>query len=480
MEDHLGPLAKGIVLGQEGPWRARDSEGWFILGNDTDPNSIKYYWINDNVLQTGRRQTVVRVLPRGNGAFAGLIFHHQASDRYLAFAVGTDGTAQLFERKPGAFNAYPLNRARPALDGSDMLEIREVPGRISLYLNGEEVHTLEESSGFSGRLGIVALGTGRFAYDGFRVVTAGTTDAGPPAPENDTPISKGPGDRRGDEGDIGRSDPQRDSPNIDANEVYIAQVLLGTTLGVFFHEFGHALIGETGLPATGPEEDVADGFSAFILSGAPLREDLNAEEREIVAGLVRYSALLWYYSGVQKKQAGQEQPWQSEHAPDLKRFRNAFCIIFASKPELYLQLADRVGFKDRTRQRCQMEYDKRKRAWDLILQTVSRDLGPDSPGAYASDAPGGRILLDFQPANSAVGNKVIQLLNTTGILRDAVAGMERYVVWPRDVKVTFRECEQINAWYDPNNQEVVMCYGLVDYFGRVIMRAEGKEHLMPR
>ena len=161
---------------------------------------------------------------------------------------------------------------------------------------------------------------------------------------------------------------------------YRAQVLLGTTLGIFWHEFGHALIGETRLPATGPEEDVADGFSAFMLSAAVEESRFAPEEQEFMAGVVKYSALLWYYVAAQRREAGQEQPWQDEHAPDLKRFRNAFCIVYGSNPARHADLAAQVGLSERTRRQCLSAHAKRYRAWEAILTTVSRRLGPGSPG----------------------------------------------------------------------------------------------------
>ncbi|MEM7746291.1 MAG: DUF4344 domain-containing metallopeptidase [Pseudomonadota bacterium] len=498
VEDHLGPLAEAVVLGEEGVWRARDSEGWFILANDDDPGAYKYYWLNEEPLASGERAAAITVLPRGgNPAVAGLLFHHQGDDDFIAFTIGSDGGVALTVSGSGGWESQFAEGLRPALDGNDLLEIRETPGRAVFLLNGQQAFVQDNPQGFSGRVGVIAAGTGRFAFDGFEVVTTGVTGvpSTPSAPTgdrrgDDDPVARAPGDRRRDEDPAGtgrdqgdpRPGPGPEAPQIDPNEAYVAQVLLGTTLGVFFHEFGHALIGETGLPATGPEEDVADGFSAFVLSEF-LSEDAGVppEEFDFVAGIVRYSALLWYYSGVQKKDAGRNQPWQSEHAPDLKRFRNAFCIIYAANPDIHAGLARDVGLEDRTKERCRFEYAKRKHAWNTILQTVSRNIdGGEYPGLHPPDKPGGKLHLTFEESQSVVGRRVQELLTATGFMRGVMAEMERYVVWPNDVQVVFRDCEEINAWYDPSARRVTMCYGLVSYFSELIFRAEGKGHLIPR
>ncbi|MFK7943226.1 MAG: DUF4344 domain-containing metallopeptidase [Paracoccaceae bacterium] len=257
-------------------------------------------------------------------------------------------------------------------------------------------------------------------------------------------------------------------------DIYRAQVLLGTTLGIFWHEFGHALIGETGLPATGPEEDVADGFSAFVLSAAVEESGIAAEEQAFMAQVVKYSALLWYYVAEQREKSGQKQPWQDEHAPDMKRFRNSFCIIYGSNPARHEAIAQQVGLSERTRARCETEYAKRYRAWETILKTVSRDLGPNAEGVYPASAPGGRILLSFEAPGSVTGKTVVRLLNDTGIMTHMMAEMERLFVWPRDLSVVFRDCDLPNAWYDPKAGSVTLCYSLIEQLSGLIFRSEGR------
>ena len=39
--------------------------------------------------------------------------------------------------------------------------------------------------------------------------------------------------------------------------------------------------------------------------------------------------------------------------------------------------------------------------------------------------------------------------------------------------VDFTECQDINAWYDPQQGKVTMCYGLIEHFSNVVFKAEG-------
>ena len=72
---------------------------------------------------------------------------------------------------------------------------------------------------------------------------------------------------------------------------------------------------------------MADGFSAFVLSATVEEGGLAPQEQKFFEDVVKYSSLLWYYLGKERERTGAQSPWQGEHAPDLKRFRNSFCII---------------------------------------------------------------------------------------------------------------------------------------------------------
>jgi len=292
----------------------------------------------------------------------------------------------------------------------------------------------------------------------------GGTEPGPrPQPERPGPQTS-PG-----------SEPDQPPPReATAAEIYVSKVIAGTTLGVFFHELGHAVIGELKLPATGPEEDVADGFSAFVLGS--VFEDPenweNAKEEDILQGIVQYSSLLRYYTGQKLEREGRQEGWQGEHAPSLRRFRNSFCIIYGSDPQRFESLADQIQLGARTKARCLQEYTKRYRAWEALLKPVSRNLGPDEPGDHPADAPGGKVLLSFEEPQTDVGRVVTALVRDTDVMKEIADYLQTAFVWPRDLQIEFRNCDQVNAWYDPQAGKVTMCYSIVEHFSKVVFEAE--------
>ncbi|WP_428515538.1 DUF4344 domain-containing metallopeptidase [Roseovarius sp.] len=247
-----------------------------------------------------------------------------------------------------------------------------------------------------------------------------------------------------------------------------AQRRMGVALGIFLHEMAHAVIGETDLPATGPEEDTADSFSAFAM--ASVMEGATPQTAEYITGIISSSTLLWYYAAKALEQHQVTHDWQDEHAPDIKRFRNSFCIIYGSEPQVFDPLANKVDFTDRSRQRCAQEYQTKFEAWEELLTLRGRNLGPDLPGRFPANQPGGKINLVFQPTQTEYGRTTEELMKFNDLIPTLLRVFEQYFVWPRDLTVTFRECEEINAWYNPNDSSVTMCYSAIEFYETFLAR----------
>jgi hypothetical protein len=496
VETHLGPIAGGVELGKDGPWETSLANGWVMFKNTADADSIVIYHNSFDRLNAGSRTIKVNLALRADpNAFAGLLFDYVPSKTYFAIAIAGDGSVSMYGNQGDGFAKMGTSdKVRGRLDGSDVLEVRQEPGAAEFILNGELVFKMNKDAGFAENAGIIMGGTGQFAFDGFDVQTVGNTTGGGGGSGSDDPFPPPggggggtaenepfppPGGGGGGGGSGGGSGPapgpgQTPGPQPSAQDIYVSKVIAGTTLGVFFHEFGHAVIGELKLPATGPEEDVADGFAAFVLGSVfedPENWD-NAQEEDILQGIAEYSSLLWYYNGLKMEKEGKQEGWQGEHAPSLRRFRNSFCIIYGSDPARFGPLADKVQINERTRARCLQEYEKRYRAWENILKPVSRNLGPDIPGDHPADAPGGKIILTFQEPKGEIGRVVTTLVRDTDVMKDVAQLLEKAFVWPRDVQVEFRDCEQINAWYDPQIGKVTMCYSIVEHFSKIVFAAE--------
>ncbi len=499
--DHVGPLADAMPLGTDGAWTTSLANGWLMLTNLTEDDAVIYYHGENEPLNGGTRKVSVNVALRSkadNITEIGLVFDYKSPESYKAFTLGSDGAVSLYLRdSEGLSHAATSENQKGLGDGSDILSLDQSATEITLQINGKTAFKLENDNGFADRIGLIAFGSGRFAFDGYEVVqtaavgqdndpfpppadTGATEEADPfPPPASD----EGAGDEGGQPEEQTSEGPRTDEPNtggsggmeeLTPQERYAASVLLGTTFGVLFHELGHAVIGELQIPATGPEEDVADEFAAFILGAAFEEGNLPDDpvERQMVHDLVKYSSLLWYYNGKKMEAQGAQEPWQGEHSPSLKRFRHSFCIIYGGNPERFKDVADLVDLPERTRQRCKVDYIKRYNAWERILASVARDLGPDTPGELPADTPGAKVIVSFDEPTSELGKALMPVFRDTGTIAEIGAYLEQVFVWPRDFRIVFRDCEEVNAWYDPSKAQVTMCYSIIEFFSKTVFEAE--------
>ena len=259
----------------------------------------------------------------------------------------------------------------------------------------------------------------------------------------------------------------------DAREQHAA-VAMGVTFGVLFHELAHAMIGELELAATGPEEDTADEFSALAMS------QLAAGETDpMLINIATYSTLLWRYWALEKERTGQRQPWWDEHASDERRFRNTFCLLYGANPALFGNLAVSVGVDQRFRARCPEDYKKREKAWEAIIEPKARNLGPESPGHHPASAAGGRIRLQVSPTHSYVGPFVKVLVGEPAMV-GLFDMLSDYLVWPRDLLVSFQDCGEVNAYYEPDVGAIIMCYEVIEKATRIVLQGEGLAAEAPR
>lgn len=244
-----------------------------------------------------------------------------------------------------------------------------------------------------------------------------------------------------------------------------AAVAMGVTFGVLFHELGHAMIGELELAATGPEEDAVDEFSALVMS-----QMAAGETDPLLIDIATYSTLLWYHQARQR--AGEPQPVWGEHSPDMRRFRHTFCMLYGADAALFGDLANRLGVDQHFKRRCPEDYKKREMAWEAIIQSKARNLGPDSPGHHPANTPGGRIRVQVLPTRNPYGPFVAVVFNRPEV-DELLDMLSDYLVWPRDLPIEFKDCGVPNAFYNPTAGAIEMCYELIERLTRLVVQGEG-------
>jgi len=77
---------------------------------------------------------------------------------------------------------------------------------------------------------------------------------------------------------------------------------------------------------------------------------------------------------------------------------------------------------------------------------------------------GGKFRLTFAPTKNADFRKWQALFKQTGLLEEAVDGLNETFRIPKDVEVLVRECGEANSYYEPDQHRISLCYEIVSYF----------------
>jgi len=133
----------------------------------------------------------------------------------------------------------------------------------------------------------------------------------------------------------------------------LGEAVVNSTFFVFFHELGHAFIGEMDLPTTGKEEDAVDQLAVVVLV------DLGqAGEAAALDGAISF--------GLLAKESGDSPLWD-EHSLDDQRFYNILCWIYGTDAEKYAYLVEKGHLPEARAARCESEFQRLDKAWKALL-----------------------------------------------------------------------------------------------------------------
>lgn len=138
----------------------------------------------------------------------------------------------------------------------------------------------------------------------------------------------------------------------------LREMVINTTLFIFYHEMGHALIDLMDLPVTGKEEDTVDNFSIFLLA-----DGSKKGARAVLDG-----AIAFYLMGESEQNIPLKnlQLWD-EHSLDHQRFYHIICMLYGSNPNQHQALIRRKMLPMSMTNRCIEDYNKTKKGWLKVL-----------------------------------------------------------------------------------------------------------------
>ena len=240
------------------------------------------------------------------------------------------------------------------------------------------------------------------------------------------------------------------APPADNPSVYTEDFIIGNVGFIVLHEFGHAVIREFKVPLLGLEEDSADTIAAITilqLDKAQPREQTALVELLAMAAVG--NILIW--------QTGQEKNnvdlgvW-SQHNLSIRRFARVSCLIYGSNTGRFQWFADLTKMAEFRADWCEDEYGVAERgvAW------LTRSYGA------ASLTPHGRISVKYVEPRTPAQREARDFLQKTGVLEKVAAFVDMRFDFPKAFEVRVEHCSSPNAYWDPDQRELLFCYELVD------------------
>jgi rhodanese-related sulfurtransferase len=502
-EQQLGPLAGAVRQQMLQGWTAAVQDGWFTLRNPATAGSEQTLYLSVGPAPEQGRVTDVNVVVNSQNpkASIGVALNNRAKKSLCLIEITADKSTILFclEGQNRRDIATVPNLAK--LDGSDRIKVVELPGAARFIVNGKIIGDVTDSSAVGGDIGIMAYDVGTFGIADFSINTDLAPRQGAPAQQGSglpprsgatAPAPAGLPPRGGSGGGSGggASAPQTKQapapassdnsglpgagpyPRFGGDTLRIVSVYIGIMRSIFMHEFGHALIGELELPSTGAEEDAVDIYAALQIVEPTMYPSNDKDVNTMARDAATYAALQWYYSGkvAESRGASETSAWQDEHTGDLKRFRNMLCIMYGGNPSVFESVAKHVGLEDRTKARCADEFNKQNRAWRRILAPHTR-VGTWSPdGQQPANAPGAPVNVTFERSSRKIGNLFAN--NLSEAISNNIKLLGQTYVLPRPVNVVFKDCGKLNAWYNPREGSITMCYELIENIAVMISDIE--------
>lgn len=210
-----------------------------------------------------------------------------------------------------------------------------------------------------------------------------------------------------------------------------------------FHESGHLLIHELGLPVLGHEEDAADALGVIqIFKTTKDADELAATMNDVADG--------WYYSwqNASDDEVSEDVASYDDHSLDIQRANAIVCMMVGADPDTFNDTADQFEFDQDTRDGCADTYKQTLDSWDKELQP------------YLAKAPGQTISITYEAAGKY--QKYADELKKRGILENLASILSSTYALPRPITMVAKQCDEANAYYAEEDHSITYCYELAD------------------
>ena len=223
---------------------------------------------------------------------------------------------------------------------------------------------------------------------------------------------------------------------------------IGNSTFVLFHESGHMLVSEFGLPVLGKEEDAVDSLSSLML--------LEAEDKDTFGQAMKDAAYGWFMSAQETENSDADPAYWDEHSLDQQRAYAMVCMMLGKDEAGYKDFAEEVEYpKDRIEQ-CKYEYERTAATWFGLLDPHKVD--PEQKTAFE---------INYEEPTDPRLAYWAAIAKEQGLLEMIEATYSGMYDLKDGIKVTAKTCGVENAFWAPGDRELTFCYELMAYYGDI-------------
>jgi DNA-binding XRE family transcriptional regulator len=222
------------------------------------------------------------------------------------------------------------------------------------------------------------------------------------------------------------------------------EFVVGNMLFVGFHELGHGIIHELGLPVLGKEEDAADSFATIAL----ININTNFSNRVLVQ-----AARGWFLMDRRDRKQGDMLAFYDEHGLDKQRAYQIVCFLVGWNEDRFKELADWVQMPASRQDTCAGDYSNAQFSWNAELK----------PHLRAPDQPKSKIDVVYEPVAGKL-DVFARSFRAIGFLETIAGYAADIVVWPHPISLVMKSCGFANAEWKVEVRQEILCYEMADDF----------------
>jgi Putative metallopeptidase len=213
-----------------------------------------------------------------------------------------------------------------------------------------------------------------------------------------------------------------------------------------YHESGHLLIHELGLPVLGKEEDAADALAVVqIFKHTDDPDELYNTMNDVADG--------WYYSSL--NMTDEDIDTYDDHSLDIQRANTMVCMMVGANPDEFGETADDYEMDADQQDACAETYQQAVDSWDKELEP------------YLAKSPGADIPVTYEKAGKY--EQYADELKSRKILESLAEELRTNYALPGPVSIKGALCDEPNAFYDPETHSITYCYELAaDMYQRAV------------